>query len=40
MDVTLDGSVTEASELQDIKALPPMDVTFGGSVMEVSEPQP
>ena len=39
MDVTPAGSVTEASEPQDSKALLPMNVTPDGTVMEASEPQ-
>ena len=40
MDVRPDGSVMEASEPQDIKALWLMNVTPDGSVMEASEVQP
>ena len=39
MDVTPDGSVTEASAPQERKVPRPMDVTPDGSVMEASAPQ-
>ena len=39
MEVMLDGSVIETSEVQDLKTCMPMEVMPDGSVIETSEEQ-